>query len=97
MRVLVEPFMAKLLVVDDEAAIRFTLGQVFSQDGVQVLEAENGRDALRIAAAELPDAVLLDIRLGGESGYDVYHRLRRIDCTSPVIFITGHGTADTAV
>ena len=46
---------------------------------------------------ELPDLVLLDIRLGNESGIKVFHALREIDPKVLVVFITGHGTTDTAI
>ena len=50
-----------------------------------------------MAAEESPDVILLDIRLGDRSGLEVFHELRRIDPRSLIIFITGHGTTDTAI
>jgi len=89
--------MPRLLVIDDEPGIRFTIGQVFAQPDMRVLSAADGPTGLSLAAEELPDVVLLDIRLGTESGLDVFRELRRIDSKSLVIFITGHGTTDTAI
>jgi two-component system nitrogen regulation response regulator GlnG len=89
--------MPKLLVIDDEPSIRFTIGQVFRHDDIQVLESADAEDGLELAAQESPDVILLDIRLEGRSGLDVFHDIRRLDTKSLVIFITGHGTADTAI
>jgi len=46
---------------------------------------------------ESPDVILLDVRLGDDSGLEVFHDLRRLDPRSLIIFITGHGTTDTAI
>jgi DNA-binding NtrC family response regulator len=81
--------MPKLLVVDDEAGIRFSLARVFETDGIQVIGAANSREALHLAAQEAPDAVLLDLRLGAESGLKLCEELRRVDPRRPVIFISG--------
>ncbi|OHB77835.1 MAG: Fis family transcriptional regulator [Planctomycetes bacterium RBG_16_64_10] len=89
--------MPKLLVIDDQPGIHFSIGRVFCDDGVQVLGAETAADGLRMAAEESPDVVLLDIRLGDRSGLDVFHELRRIDPRCLIVFITGYGTTDTAI
>ena len=89
--------MPKLLVIDDEPNIRFSITHVFEDDDVAVLGAQSAEEGLRLAADESPDVILLDIRLGDRSGLDVFHDLRQIDPRSLVIFITGHGTTDTAI
>jgi len=87
----------KLLVIDDEANIRYSIGQVLADDRIEVLEAATAEEGLRLAAEHSPDVILLDIRLGQRSGLDVFQDLREIDPKSLVIFITGHGTTDTAI
>jgi DNA-binding NtrC family response regulator len=89
--------MATLLVIDDEAGIRFTIREVLQNSELRVLTAENSEEGLRLTRDESPDVVLLDIRLGNESGLDIFHRLRAIDPKLLVVFITGHGTAETAI
>lgn len=89
--------MHKLLVIDDEPNIRYSIEQVFAGDKIAVLTANSADEGLRLAAEHSPDVVLLDIRLGNRSGLDVFQQLRQIDPKSLVIFITGHGTADTAI
>ena len=89
--------MPKLLVIDDEAIIRFSIVQVFASADVEVLGAETAEEGLRLAEEASPDVVLLDIRLGNRSGLDVFHDLRRLNPKSLIIFMTGHGTTDTAI
>lgn len=89
--------MQKLLVIDDEPSIRFAIGQVFDKQSIEVLEADCGDHALEIMVQESPDAILLDIHLGLESGLDVFEKLRRLDAKIPVIFITGHGSTEAAI
>ncbi len=87
----------KLLIIDDESNIRFSIGQVLTDERVSVLEAATAEQGLQLAAEHSPDVILLDVRLGPQSGLDVFHELRQIDPKSLVIFITGHGTTDTAI
>ncbi len=88
----------KLLVIDDEPAVRYSIEQVFfDDDQVQVLGAQNADEAVCMAAEHNVDVILLDIKLGDRCGLDVLHSLRQIDPKSLVIFITGHGTTDTAI
>src|SRR5215471_10359843 len=89
--------MPTLLLIDDEAGIRFTIREVLQSEELRVLAAENSTDGLRLAREESPDVVLLDIRLGSESGLDLFQQLRAIDPKLLVVFITGHGTAETAI
>jgi two-component system nitrogen regulation response regulator GlnG len=89
--------MPKLLVIDDEANIRFSIGRVFKDNGIVVLNADNAEKGIHLATEESPDVILLDIRLGNCSGFDVFHDLRRLAPNSLIIFITGHGTMDLAI
>lgn len=89
--------MHKLLIIDDEPSIRFSIQQVFDREDIQVLGAEDAEEGLRLAAEEPPDVILLDIRLGDRNGLEVFQQLREIDPKSLVIFITGHGTTETAI
>ncbi len=89
--------MRKLLLVDDEPHIHFTVGQVFADQPVRVLSAETADTALQVVQTEQPEVVLLDIRLGQCSGLELFHELTSIAPKVLVIFITGHGTTDTAI
>lgn len=89
--------MRTLLLIDDEPNIHFTAAQVFGDQPIRLLSAHTGHDAVELVKEERPEVALLDIRLGQESGLDLFDEIRRIDPKLLVIFITGHGTADTAI
>jgi DNA-binding NtrC family response regulator len=78
----------KILIVDDERLVRWALKNKCEEWGYQVFEAENGTSALRLAHAELPDLILLDIRLPDISGMEVLHRLKEDATARAVIMIT---------
>ena len=86
-----------ILVVDDEHLIRWSVEQVLRREGFGVLQAGTGADALRLAQAEAPDLVLLDIRLPDGDGLEILERLRAGDPDLPVIMITAHGGVESAV
>ena len=87
----------KILVVDDEHLIRWSLEQNLKKQGYEVLTAGSGEDALRIVREDQPELVLLDIQLPGISGLDVLERIKEIDEDIIVIMVTAHGGLDTAV
>lgn len=89
--------MEKLLVVDDELHIRTTIEAVLRSDELQVLTAADAAEADRLMSEENPQIVLLDIRIGAASGLDLFSALRRRNPRVLVIFITGHGSAETAI
>ena len=73
-----------ILVVDDNAPLRYALGRTLRQHGFQVTEASTGEDALRLAAAEHPDLVLLDVNLPDIHGFDVARRLKQGERTKNI-------------
>ncbi len=88
----------RILVVDDEAAERITLGEVLRLEGYQVTLAASGEEALALARQTDPfDLAILDLRLPGINGLQVLGGLRRISEDTIVILITGYGTMDTAI
>ena len=89
--------MPKLLIVDDEPSVRLSIRTVLHRQDLIVFEAETPDEALRITLEESPDVVLLDIRLGATSGLELFHELHRLDPKSLVVFVTGFGTAETAI
>ncbi len=70
---------ARILVVDDEYLIRWTLQQNLEKQGYEVLLAETGEEALEKVKEEAPDLALLDIKLPGMDGYEVLERVLQID------------------
>ncbi len=70
----------KLLIVDDEAYIRLLIAQTLEDlddEGVLILQAENGEDALKLIKQELPDLVLLDVMIPRINGFEVCRIIKR--------------------
>ena len=70
---------SRVLVVDDNPEVVYVLTESLVSAGYAVQTAVNGREAIDLFTADRPDAVLLDIRMPGMSGTDVFFELRRID------------------
>ena len=87
----------KILVVDDEQAICWAFTQLLQPEGYQVLAAASAEEGLELAAQELPELVILDIRLPGLSGLDALPRFRAQNPEAPVLVMTAHGTMETAI
>lgn len=87
----------KLLVVDDEHLIRWSLEQNLKKQGYEVVTAGTGEEALRLMREEQPDLVLLDIQLPGISGINVLEKIKEHDESIIVIMVTAHGGLETAV
>ena len=86
-----------ILVVDDDAALRYSLRRVLSYQGYHVIEAESGEEGIAIANTELPKVILLDNRMGGMSGIETIQHLRAQNPKSMIILMTAFGTAQTAI
>jgi len=78
----------RILLVDDDPAIREMLGRVLAEEGYAVFPAINGQEALDLAAAAEVDLVLLDLNLPVKSGWDTFERLTTERPTLPVVIIT---------
>ncbi len=89
--------MAKVLVVDDEQAQLAILDRFLTKHGWQVLRAAGGTAAVRLAATERPDAVIMDVRMPDLDGHAAYRRMHEQDPALPVILITAFGDIRHAV
>ena len=88
---------SRVLVIDDEAAIRDSLRMILEYEDYQFVGAASGQEALEIVKRERPDIVLLDIKMPGMDGMEVLRKLRALDEGLPVVMISGHGNTATAV
>ena len=70
-----------ILVVDDNAPLRYALGRTLRQHSFEVVEAATGEAALELASSEQPDLVLLDVNLPDVHGFEVARRLKQADRT----------------
>ena len=82
----------KVLVVDDDPAVRQSIDRILSSKGYAVITAENGEEALRKLNEEKYDLVYTDIRMPGMSGLEVAEQIKARRPWTPVVIITGYGT-----
>jgi two-component system response regulator MtrA len=86
----------KILVVDDDDALREMVGLVLSSNGYQPVFASDGISAVEVFKRNSPDLVLLDIMLPGQSGIDVCNQIRAVSGV-PIIMLTAKGDTDDVV
>jgi two-component system nitrogen regulation response regulator GlnG len=89
--------MPTLLVIDDEQSVRYSFRRIFEEGGVRVLAAATAAEGLEQTARHSPDVVVLDLQLPDRPGLDVFREIHAGDPKRPVIFITAHGTTETAI
>ena len=87
----------KILLIDDDAEIRYSLDRVLSQDGHEVIAADSGEDGIQKAKELKPSLIFLDNRMGGISGIETLQHLRSAAPDSMVILMTAYGTTQTAI
>lgn len=87
----------KIYVVDDDEAIRDSLRWLFESRGYRVETYDSGEAFLAGYKVDSPGCVLLDVRMGGISGIQLYDKLRTRNFSLPVLFLTGHGDVPMAV
>jgi DNA-binding NtrC family response regulator len=87
----------KILIVDDQASVRFGLRSLLESEGYRALEAKTGEQGLAVITEQAPQLILLDLRLPDTDGLSLLPRIRAIDDEAPVIILTAHGTIETAI
>jgi two-component system, NtrC family, nitrogen regulation response regulator NtrX len=87
----------RILVIDDESAIRDSLRMILEYEGYEVQGAATGQDGLTLVDRDQPELVLLDIKMAGMDGLEVLQRLKAGHEALPVVMISGHATVTTAV
>lgn len=88
---------ARILIIDDEDSIRFSLKGIFEDEGHEVLERSSAEEGLKCVDIESPDLVFLDIWLPGMDGLIALEHIQAIHQELPIIMISGHATIETAV
>ncbi len=89
--------MSNILIVDDEKAIRKTLGEILSYEGYKMDEAGDGEEALKRFKEKSYDVVLCDIKMPKMDGIEFLEKARESNPDVPIIMISGPGTIETAV
>lgn len=87
----------KILIIDDERAIRNSLGEILIDEGYVVDTAEDGATGLDMASKSNYDVIFCDIKMPGTDGLEVLDRLMAEGSDTAVVMISGHGDIDTAV
>ena len=84
--------MKKVLIADDENSLRFLLRKTLEGNGLSVLEAKNGKEALALAEKQLPDLIILDVVMPDLYGSEVCEQLRKQSKTAriPIMILTGN-------
>jgi DNA-binding NtrC family response regulator len=93
----VAPLRPRLLIIDDEAAIRESLEALLDMEGFSVTCTADGARGLQKLEEDVYDMVLLDLSLPGQSGFEVLQTIRSRHANLPVIMITAHGTVQNVV
>jgi two-component system, NtrC family, nitrogen regulation response regulator NtrX len=89
--------MSNILIIDDEKAIRKTLGEILSYEGYKIEEAMDGEEGLKKFREKNYDVVLCDIKMPKTDGMEFLEKARESNPDIPIIMISGHGTIETAV
>ena len=84
----------RLLIVDDERSVRHLLSEFFSRQGRTVRAAQNGEEAVAIAATFQPELVLLDLLMPGMSGADILRALKQLAPPPKVVMLSGADQED---
>src|SRR5262245_15378806 len=84
----------KLLIVDDHAALRRTVRQLFDGTGTAILEASSGEEAVKLFGAEHPDWVVMGMRMPGMSGLKATEAVCKLDARARVIIVSQFADAE---
>jgi nitrogen regulation protein NR(I) len=89
--------MSKLLLIDDEADLRYSFQRIFNSPEIELTTAASGEEGLRMIPKLKPDLVLMDVRMAGISGLETLRRIRQLEPKLLVILMTAYGTTQTAI
>jgi DNA-binding NtrC family response regulator len=88
---------ARILVVDDDAGVRFFLEELLTSEGYDVVTVESGEAALERIAVQKFELALIDLRMKGMGGIEVLAALRERSPSTITIILTAHGSVETAI
>ena len=89
--------MPKLLIIDDDRAVRESLAEALTAAGFETVEAASGQEGLSILATEAIGGVFLDLRMPGMDGLDVLKRAQQFPRKPPIVVLTAHATAENTI
>ena len=88
---------SRILVIDDEQAIRDSMRMILEYEGYEVLQSGSAQEGITLVDRESPDLVFLDIKMAGMDGLEALGRIKASHEALPVVIVSGHGTVSTAV
>jgi len=86
-----------ILIIDDDDQLRISFHRLLQEEGYAVRTAASGEAGVRMVREELPDLVVLDVRLPGINGLETFKQIHAVDPKLPVIVMTAFGTTETAI
>ncbi|MGA2243767.1 MAG: sigma-54 dependent transcriptional regulator [Verrucomicrobiota bacterium] len=89
--------MSKLLLIDDEEDVRYSIQRIFVSPEIELATAASGEEGLKIIPKFKPDLVLMDVRMTGMTGLETLRRIRQGDPKLLVILMTAYGTTQMAI
>ena len=89
--------MSRLLLIDDEEDVRYSIQRIFNSPEIELATASSGEEGLKLIPKFRPDLVLMDVRMGGMNGLETLRKIRVNDPKLLVILMTAYGTTQTAI
>jgi two-component system nitrogen regulation response regulator GlnG len=89
--------MSRLLLIDDEEDVRYSLQRILANEGIELATAASGEEGLKVIPKFKPDLVLMDVRMTGMTGLETLRKIRQSDPKLLVILMTAYGTTQTAI
>jgi nitrogen regulation protein NR(I) len=87
----------RVLIIDDEKDVHYSFRRLLEKEPLDILSAESGDEGVRMARKSHPDLIVMDIRMGQQSGLDTLKEIRQINPRQVVIMMTAYGTSQTAI
>jgi nitrogen regulation protein NR(I) len=87
----------RVLIIDDERDVHYSFRRLLEKEPLDILSAESGEEGIRLARKSRPDLIVMDIRMGQQSGLDTLKEIRQINPRQVVIMMTAYGTSQTAI
>jgi nitrogen regulation protein NR(I) len=86
-----------VLIIDDEKDVHYSFRRLLEKEPLDILSAESGDEGIRMARKSHPDLIVMDIRMGQQSGLDTLKELRQMNPKQVVVMMTAYGTSQTAI
>ncbi|MFH1124946.1 MAG: sigma-54 dependent transcriptional regulator [Pseudomonadota bacterium] len=89
--------MSRILIIDDDDQLRKSFHKLLTEEGYTVQSVPSGEAGLKMVQTDIPDLVILDMRLPGMNGFETFKAVHEMEPKLPVIIMTAYGTTETAI